>query len=96
MADGIVITPSQQSPGGRRLQITTRPTVARPTPNQINPRWVQDRANELLRGKNVNVKRIPFDAAIKAPTTHEDDYILPIRQRPSKMSSTWKRSAPPV
>ncbi|MGO9110313.1 MAG: hypothetical protein ACLP9L_13910 [Thermoguttaceae bacterium] len=39
--------------------------------------WIQDRANELLRGGNHGVRRVPLAAAIKAGTTHEEDFILP-------------------
>jgi phosphoglucomutase len=38
---------------------------------------VQDRANELLRRSNADVKRMPFTAAIRAATTHEQDFVLP-------------------
>jgi phosphoglucomutase len=31
----------------------------------------------LLRGGNKEVKRTPFDSAIKAPTTHQKDFIVP-------------------
>ncbi len=40
-------------------------------------RWVQDRANELLRENNAGVKRLPFAKAIRAPTTREEDFVLP-------------------
>ena len=39
--------------------------------------WIQDRANELLRDGNAGVKRMPFDAALKAPTTHQEDFVPP-------------------
>ena len=48
---------------------TIRPTAARPTPT--SPSGVQDRANELLRGGNSDVKRVPYESALKAATTHE-------------------------
>jgi phosphoglucomutase len=40
-------------------------------------KWVQDRANELLRGGNSGVKRVPFARAVTAGTTHEEDFVLP-------------------
>ena len=40
-------------------------------------RWVEERANELLRGNNAGVKRMPFAAAIKSATTHQEDFVLP-------------------
>src|SRR5262249_36651309 len=39
--------------------------------------WVQDRANELLRGGNVEVKRLPFARALKAGTTYQEDFVRP-------------------
>ena len=74
LADGIVITPSHNPPedGGFKYN----PTNGGPADTDVT-RWVQDRANELLRGNNAGVKRIPFAQALKAATTHEQDYILP-------------------
>ncbi len=74
LADGIVVTPSHNPPedGGFKYN----PTNGGPADTDVT-RWVQDRANELLRGNNSSVKRIPFAAAIKAATTHAEDYILP-------------------
>jgi phosphoglucomutase len=40
-------------------------------------RWVEDRANELLRGNNAGVKRVPFAAAIKAGSAHQEDFVIP-------------------
>jgi len=40
-------------------------------------RWVQDRANELLRDNNAGVKRMSYITALKAATTHQEDFILP-------------------
>lgn len=74
LADGIVITPSHNPPedGG----IKYNPTNGGPADTDVT-RWIQDRANELLRKNNEGVKRIPFATAIKAATTHEQDFILP-------------------
>jgi phosphoglucomutase len=74
LADGIVITPSHNPPedGGFKYN----PTNGGPADTDVT-RWVQDRANELLRGKNAGVKRVPFATARKAATTHEEDFILP-------------------
>ena len=38
---------------------------------------MQDRANELLRGGNQEVKRVAYAAAIRAATTHQEDFIRP-------------------
>ena len=74
LADGIVITPSHNPPedGGFKYN----PTNGGPADTHVT-RWVEDRANELLRGRNAGVKRIAFDAAIKSSTTHQEDFILP-------------------
>ena len=73
-ADGIVITPSHNPPqdGGFKYN----PPNGGPAETDVT-RWVQGRANELLRNGNAGVKRMPFDAAIKAATTHQEDFILP-------------------
>ena len=40
-------------------------------------RWVEARANELLRSGNAGVRRMAFEKAIKAGTTHEEDFVMP-------------------
>jgi phosphoglucomutase len=74
LADGIVITPSHNPPedGGFKYN----PTNGGPADTDVT-RWVQDRANELLRGNNAGVKRVSFITALKAATTHQEDFILP-------------------
>ena len=74
LADGIVITPSHNPPedGGFKYN----PPNGGPADTDVTG-WVQDRANDLLRTANAEVKRIPFDKAIKAPTTHQEDFVLP-------------------
>ena len=74
LADGIVITPSHNPPedGGFKYN----PTNGGPADTDVT-RWVQDRANELLRANNAAVARMPYAAALKAPTTHAQDFILP-------------------
>ena len=74
LADGIVVTPSHNPPedGGFKYN----PTDGGPADTDVT-RWVQDRANELLRAGNVGVKRVPFAKAIQAASTHHEDFILP-------------------
>jgi phosphoglucomutase len=74
LADGIVVTPSHNPPedGGFKYN----PTHGGPADTGVT-RWIQDRANELLRGNNAEVKRVPFARAINAASTHQDDFILP-------------------
>ena len=73
LADGIVITPSHNPPedGGFKYN----PTNGGPADTDVT-KWVQDRANELLRGGNREVRRVPPDAALKAGTTHQEDFVL--------------------
>src|SRR5438128_5466888 len=74
LADGIVITPSHNPPedGGFKYN----PTNGAPADTDVT-KWVEDRANELLRGGNIGVKRVPFATAIRAATTHQEDFVLP-------------------
>jgi phosphoglucomutase len=74
LADGIVITPSHNPPedGGFKYN----PPNGGPADTDVT-RWVEDRANELVRAGNVGVKRVPFAKAIKAATTHQEDLVLP-------------------
>ena len=74
LADGIVITPSHNPPedGGFKYN----PTNGGPADTDVT-RWVEGRANELLRGENAEVKRVPFTKAIKASSTHQEDFVLP-------------------
>jgi phosphoglucomutase len=74
LADGIVITPSHNPPedGGFKYN----PTNGGPADTDVT-KWVQDRANELLRDGNKGVKRVSFASAIKAGTTRQEDFILP-------------------
>jgi phosphoglucomutase len=76
-ADGIVVTPSHNPPedGGFKYN----PPSGGPADTDVT-RWVQDRANELLRAGNAGVKRVPFAAAIKASSTHQEDFVLPYVQ----------------
>jgi len=74
LADGIVITPSHNPPedGGFKYN----PPNGGPADTDVTA-WVQRRANELLRQRSSSVKRVPFAAAIKAETTHQEDLVLP-------------------
>ncbi len=73
-ADGIVITPSHNPPedGGFKYN----PPNGGPADTDVT-HWVETRANELLRAGNVGVKRLTFNKAIAASTTHHEDLMLP-------------------
>jgi len=74
LADGIVVTPSHNPPedGGFKYN----PTNGGPADIDVT-QWVENRANELLRSRNAAVKRVAFDAALKADTTHQENFVLP-------------------
>jgi phosphoglucomutase len=74
LADGIVITPSHNPPEDGGIKYNS--TDGGPADTDVTG-WVQERANQLLRGGNAAVKRVPFTTAIKCPTTHEEDFVLP-------------------
>ena len=74
LADGVVITPSHNPPedGGFKYN----PPHGGPADNEITRR-VADRANEILASGSKQVKRMTFEKALKADTTHAYDYITP-------------------
>ena len=74
LADGVVITPSHNPPedGGFKYN----PPHGGPAGDAITRR-IADRANQILGNALDRVKRMPFEKALKADTTHEYDYIRP-------------------
>jgi phosphoglucomutase len=74
LADGIVITPSHNPPedGGFKYNLTN----GGPADTDVT-RWVENRANELLRRGNADIKRVPFAKAVRIRTTHEEDFVVP-------------------
>jgi phosphoglucomutase len=76
-ADGIVITPSHNPPedGGFKYN----PPNGGPADTDVT-KWVEQRANDLLRGNNADVRRISYADAMRAPTTHQQDFALPYIQ----------------
>jgi phosphoglucomutase len=74
LADGIVITPSHNPPqdGGFKYN----PPHGGPAETEVTE-WVERRANELLRGGNAEVRRMPLAAAMTAQTMHQTDFVLP-------------------
>src|ERR1700740_2090256 len=71
LADGIVITPSHNPPedGGFKYN----PIHGGPADTNVT-KWIEGRANELLRGNNSGVKRVPYATALKAATTRQQDF----------------------
>lgn len=73
-SDGVVITPSHNPPpdGG----IKYNPPTAGPADTETTA-WIQNRANELLKGGNRDVKRLQYEAAVRAPVIRAHDYMAP-------------------
>jgi len=72
LADGIVITPSHNPPesGGFKYN----PTNGGPADTAVTG-WIEARANELMEQGLRDVKRVPYEKALKAATTHRHDYL---------------------
>jgi phosphoglucomutase len=71
-ADGIVITPSHNPPheGGFKYN----PPNGGAAGTSVT-KWVENKANELLKNKLADVKRIILEKAIKSSTTHRFDFL---------------------
>jgi phosphoglucomutase len=72
LADGIVITPSHNPPADGGFKYN--PPNGGPADTHVT-RWVEQRANELLRNRS-GIKRVSFSAAVKTDTTHQQDFVL--------------------
>ena len=72
LADGIVITPSHNPPhdGGFKYN----PPNGGPAEASITG-WIEAKANAFLQSGLKGVKRIPFEKALHASTTHRYDYL---------------------
>jgi phosphoglucomutase len=73
-ADGIVVTPSHNPPedGGFKYN----PPNGGPADTEVTL-WIETRANKLLAAGLKGVKRLAYDAALRADTTHIHDFITP-------------------
>jgi phosphoglucomutase len=72
LADGIVVTPSHNPPmdGGFKYN----PPNGGPADTDVTG-WIQNRANDLLKAGLEGVKRVTYDKALKASTTHRYDFL---------------------
>jgi phosphoglucomutase len=71
-ADGIVITPSHNPPDNGGFKYN--PPNGGPADTDVT-RWIEARANELLESGLDGVKRLPYESALRAATTHRHDYL---------------------
>jgi phosphoglucomutase len=74
LGDGIVITPSHNPPGDGGFKYN--PPNGGPADTDVTG-WIQNRANDLLRSGSAGVRRLSFESAIKASTTHAEDFVTP-------------------
>jgi phosphoglucomutase len=73
-ADGIIVSPSHNPPADGGFKYN--PPNGGPADTEVT-RWIERRANELLRDGNRGVKRMGYEAAVKAETTREFDFVSP-------------------
>ncbi len=72
LADGIVVTPSHNPPDNGGFKYN--PPNGGPADGEITA-WIEARANALIEGGLQGVKRIPYERALRATTTHRHDYL---------------------
>lgn len=72
LADGIVITPSHNPPseGGFKYNPPNGGPADRAVTN-----WIESKANAFLEKKLTGIQKIPYEKALKAPTTHLYNYV---------------------
>jgi phosphoglucomutase len=74
LADGVIITPSHNPPSDGGIKYN--PPSGGPADTTITKR-VQDRANEILHDELAGVKRVPYEKALRAPSTVAYDFVTP-------------------
>lgn len=74
LADGIVVTPSHNPPedGGFKYN----PPNGGPAGTEATG-WIQNEANRLLEAQLEGVRRVAYEKAVAADTTHRHDYVGP-------------------
>jgi phosphoglucomutase len=72
LSDGIVITPSHNPPDNGGFKYN--PTNGGPADSDIT-KWIENRANDLLRPDAVGINRTPYATARHAATTHTHDFV---------------------
>lgn len=74
LADGIVVTPSHNPPqdGGFKYN----PPHGGPADSAVTG-WIEAHANSYLETGSAGVKRVPFESARRAASTHTHDFVRP-------------------
>ena len=79
----------------RRRRLQVQPAQRRPGRHRRH-QWIQDRANDLLRGGNAGVKRVPFASGPQGRARRTRTISSCPTSTTCATSSTWTRSARPA
>ncbi|MFN2602543.1 MAG: phosphoglucomutase (alpha-D-glucose-1,6-bisphosphate-dependent) [Gemmatimonadaceae bacterium] len=72
LADGVVVTPSHNPPDNGGFKYNT--PNGGPADTDVTS-WIEAKANEFLESALKDVKRIPYQSALRSGTTHRHDYL---------------------